>query len=188
MKVAVIAVALALSPVTAAATPKPDPSGCEKTYTRPHFHTAARSTYATPFPPRAKVRTLDRIVRCQRRLVSLPIVRKHRTLYRHAWAVRFWAEHEWATVPAWLKVKLARIAGCESHGDPGAISDSGQYRGRYQFDDSTWASVGGRGDPAAAPAIEQDVRAARLYLSAGPGRWPHCGFVSTAPRRTVVSA
>jgi hypothetical protein len=74
-------------------------------------------------------------------------------------------------IPAALK----SIAMCESHGDPRAISPSGQYRGKYQFDYSTWASVGGQGDPAAASETEQDRRAAMLYRTAGPGRWPVCG-------------
>ncbi len=70
---------------------------------------------------------------------------------------------------------LESIAQCESHGDPRAISAGGTYRGKYQFDFSTWASVGGSGDPAAASETEQDRRAAMLYRSAGAGRWPVCG-------------
>jgi len=70
---------------------------------------------------------------------------------------------------------LQSIAQCESHGNPRAISPDGTYRGKYQFDFSTWASVGGEGDPAAASETEQDRRAAMLYSSAGAGRWPVCG-------------
>jgi Transglycosylase-like domain len=69
---------------------------------------------------------------------------------------------------------LESIAHCESHGDPRAISAGGTYRGKYQFSFSTWASVGGEGDPAAASETEQDRRAAMLYRS-GPGHWPVCG-------------
>lgn len=78
-------------------------------------------------------------------------------------------------VMAGLEGTLNAIAQCESHGDPDAISASGTYRGKYQFDLSTWASVGGSGDPAAASESEQDRRAAMLYRSGGPGRWPVCG-------------
>ena len=51
------------------------------------------------------------------------------------------------------------IAACESGGDPTAVDASGTYRGKYQFDQRTWQSVGGSGDPAAAPEAEQDARA-----------------------------
>jgi len=70
---------------------------------------------------------------------------------------------------------LESIALCESGGDPTAVSSDGSYRGKYQFDFGTWASVGGSGDPAAAPEAEQDYRAALLYASAGSSPWPVCG-------------
>ena len=70
---------------------------------------------------------------------------------------------------------LAAIAACESGGDPTAVDASGTYRGKYQFDLQTWASVGGSGDPAAAPEAEQDRRAAILYARAGATPWPVCG-------------
>lgn len=70
---------------------------------------------------------------------------------------------------------LESIAACESGGDPAAISSDGTYRGKYQFDMGTWASVGGSGDPAAAPEAEQDYRAALLYSQAGASPWPVCG-------------
>jgi hypothetical protein len=71
--------------------------------------------------------------------------------------------------------QLSSIAECESHGDPRAISAGGTYRGKYQFSFSTWRSVGGKGDPAAATETEQDRRAAKLYRTGGPGHWPVCG-------------
>jgi Transglycosylase-like domain len=71
--------------------------------------------------------------------------------------------------------QLEQIAQCESHGDPHAIGGGGNYRGKYQFDMGTWASVGGQGDPAAAPEAEQDKRAAMLYARTGPSQWPVCG-------------
>ncbi|HEV2813649.1 MAG TPA: transglycosylase family protein [Solirubrobacteraceae bacterium] len=71
---------------------------------------------------------------------------------------------------------LAAIAACESGGNPRAVDASGTYRGKYQFDLQTWASVGGSGDPAAAPEAEQDRRAAILYARAGASPWPVCGM------------
>jgi hypothetical protein len=70
---------------------------------------------------------------------------------------------------------LETIAGCESGGDPTAVSSDGTYRGLYQFDYGTWESVGGHGDPAAAPAAEQSYRAALLYSRSGSSPWPVCG-------------
>ena len=69
---------------------------------------------------------------------------------------------------------LAAIASCESGGDPTVVSADGAYRGKYQFDYGTWASVGGSGDPAAATEAEQDYRAALLYASGGSSPWPNC--------------
>jgi hypothetical protein len=70
---------------------------------------------------------------------------------------------------------LQGIAACESGGDPTAVDASGTYRGKYQFDRQTWASIGGSGDPAAAPEAEQDRRAATLYAQRGSSPWPTCG-------------
>lgn len=75
-----------------------------------------------------------------------------------------------------MSARLQRIAQCESGGNPRAVSASGQYRGKYQFDRGTWASVGGSGDPAAAPEAEQDRRAAMLYARSGAAPWPICGL------------
>ena len=69
---------------------------------------------------------------------------------------------------------LHRIAMCESGGNPSAVSRSGQYRGKYQFDYATWRSVGGKGDPAKASEKEQDERAKKLYRLRGPSPWPVC--------------
>ncbi len=71
---------------------------------------------------------------------------------------------------------LEAIAACESGGDPTIVSSDGSYRGKYQFSFETWASVGGSGDPAAAPEAEQDYRAALLYAQSGSSPWPVCGL------------
>jgi len=81
-----------------------------------------------------------------------------------------------ATLPGGVsQATLDAIGACESGGDPTAVSSSGAYRGKYQFDYGTWASVGGSGDPAAAPEAEQDYRAALLYERSGSSPWPVCG-------------
>jgi hypothetical protein len=68
---------------------------------------------------------------------------------------------------------LDRVAQCESGGNPQATN--GPYRGKFQFDQQTWSSVGGSGDPAAAPEAEQDKRAAILLAQRGTSPWPVCG-------------
>ena len=70
---------------------------------------------------------------------------------------------------------LEAIAAFESGGDPTAIGGGGLYRGKYQFSYETWQSVGGTGDPAAAPEPEQDRRAAMALARDGAGHWPVCG-------------
>ncbi len=70
---------------------------------------------------------------------------------------------------------LEKIAQCESGGNPRAVSPSGQYRGKYQFDRATWRSMGGSGDPARASEAEQDRRALALYRQRGSAPWPSCG-------------
>jgi transglycosylase-like protein len=83
-------------------------------------------------------------------------------------------EHLPPVEPA-LRQKLARIAQCESGGNPRAVGGGGRYRGLFQFDYGTWRGVGGSGDPAAAPAEEQYRRAAMLYRKRGASPWPVCG-------------
>ena len=80
-----------------------------------------------------------------------------------------------ARAQASVSPALEAIAACESGGNPQAVGGGGAYRGKYQFDAGTWASVGGSGDPAAAPEAEQDRRAAMLYARAGATPWPVCG-------------
>jgi hypothetical protein len=80
-----------------------------------------------------------------------------------------------AAAPAAIPGYLAAIAASESGGNPSAIGGGGLYRGLFQMTYSAWASVGGSGDPAAAPVAEQVRRAAALYAQAGPSQWPVCG-------------
>ena len=69
---------------------------------------------------------------------------------------------------------LQRIAQCESGGNPAAVSADGRYRGKYQFDMATWRSLGGTGDPAAAPESTQDRLAIKLYRQRGTAPWANC--------------
>ncbi len=116
---------------------------------------------------------LQRPVNRFRRLVhtaALRIEAKRRA------AVRRERREAFATLPGGVSIAtLEAIAACESGGDPTAVSADGTYRGKYQFDQGTWESVGGHGDPAAAPAAEQDYRAALLYTRSGSSPWPVCG-------------
>ena len=68
----------------------------------------------------------------------------------------------------------ARLAQCESGGNPSAVSASGTYHGLYQFSVATWRSVGGSGLPSQASAAEQTQRAQVLQARAGWGQWPAC--------------
>ncbi|MDQ8044547.1 MAG: transglycosylase family protein [Solirubrobacteraceae bacterium] len=74
------------------------------------------------------------------------------------------------------KAILDKVAQCESQGNPAAVSSDGTYRGKYQFDRSTWKAVGGTGDPAAASETEQDQRAAILLRQRGTAPWPVCSL------------
>jgi hypothetical protein len=109
-----------------------------------------------------------------------PAVHFRRTVHTFAHRIRVAArkrrEEMYATLPGGVSIDtLEAIASCESGGDPTAISSDGSYRGKYQFDFGTWESVGGTGDPAAAPEPEQDYRAALLYAASGSSPWPICG-------------
>ncbi|MEZ5341196.1 MAG: transglycosylase family protein [Acidimicrobiales bacterium] len=74
-----------------------------------------------------------------------------------------------------MEARWADLRHCEATSDYRAINDSGKYRGAYQFDQATWESVGGTGDPAMASAIEQDKRARILFERRGAAPWPECG-------------
>jgi uncharacterized protein YabE (DUF348 family) len=79
-----------------------------------------------------------------------------------------------ANSPSADGLNWAALAKCESGGNPRAVNPSGKYRGLYQFSMSTWASVGGTGDPIDASPDEQTYRAQLLYQRSGAGQWG-CG-------------
>lgn len=116
-----------------------------------------------------------------------PVRRFQRTIRKHVRRIRAQRrvrrariererEEAFATLPGGVSIAtLEAIASCESGGSPTIVSADGAYRGKYQFSYGTWASVGGSGDPAAAPESEQDYRAALLYAQSGSSPWPVCG-------------
>ncbi|MEM7094029.1 MAG: transglycosylase family protein [Actinomycetota bacterium] len=55
------------------------------------------------------------------------------------------------------------------------IDNGNTFYGAYQFTWDTWGTVGGSGNPALAPAAEQDARARLLYSRRGDQPWPICG-------------
>jgi hypothetical protein len=122
-------------------------------------------------PLRVKVLTAP-VRRFQR---SIEVAKRRIRAERRAEARRE-QRQAFAALPAGVsQATLDAIGECESGGDPTAVSADGSYRGKYQFDYGTWESVGGSGDPAAAPEEEQDYRAALLYVAAGSSPWPVCG-------------
>jgi hypothetical protein len=122
----------------------------------------------------------DRAERTKAAALQRPTKRFHESIDVHVERIRAEQrrrrEEQFAALPGGVsEATLEAIAACESGGDPTAVSADGTYRGKYQFDYGTWASVGGSGDPAAAPEAEQDYRAALLYAQAGSSPWPICG-------------
>ena len=78
-------------------------------------------------------------------------------------------------IPSSGGLNWAGLAQCESGGNPRAVDPSGTYYGLYQFDQSTWNSVGGSGSPIDASSAEQTKRAQILYSRVGASAWPVCG-------------
>lgn len=125
-----------------------------------HPHKRPRVATASVSEPRPLPRTaLQRASRGERRS-PLPRATRHRGTVR----VHGGGDLDWRA-----------LAYCEATGNPRAVSPDGRYRGAYQFDAGTWRSVGGTGDPAAAPLSEQTYRAQLLYAQRGRAPWPVCG-------------
>lgn len=82
----------------------------------------------------------------------------------------------WRSAPPATRTHLRRIAACESDGNHRALSSDGRFRGLLQFNLTTWQTVGGTGDPAAATRWEQWARGVLLYRSRGPQPWPVCRY------------
>jgi uncharacterized protein YabE (DUF348 family) len=67
----------------------------------------------------------------------------------------------------------AKLAACESGGNPKAVNPAGYY-GLYQFTVGTWQSLGGSGLPTDASAATQTALAQKLQARSGWGQWPAC--------------
>jgi hypothetical protein len=85
--------------------------------------------------------------------------------------------HRWPDPPGWW----ARAAACvHRYESPDWHQRGWLYSGGFQFMDSSWRSVGGRGRAADATPAEQTWRAWLLYQEAGWGAWPNtsriCGL------------
>ena len=77
-----------------------------------------------------------------------------------------------------LAAQWAQLRQCESSGNY-AINTGNGYYGAYQFNQATWSSVGGSGQPHEASPAEQDYRALYLYRMRGWQPWTCAqGFVS----------
>ncbi len=111
----------------------------------------------------------------QLRWSTRALVRANRRLGKRIRNVRADLRDKRAGLTSGVRATLQRIASCESGGNPRAIGGGGAYRGKYQFSFGTWATVGGKGDPARASESEQDRRAAMLLTRSGAGHWPVCG-------------
>jgi hypothetical protein len=74
------------------------------------------------------------------------------------------------------------IAQCESGGNWSTNTGNGHFGG-LQFKPATWASHGGRGNPATASRGEQIQVAERVLANQGLKAWPKCG-----PRGVAASA
>jgi hypothetical protein len=128
---------------------------------------------APPIALQRPAESFERLIRIQLRRIRAIERAEERTQLRRE---RRKEREAFAQLPGGVSIEtLEAIAACESGGDPTAVSADGTYRGKYQFDYGTWESVGGSGDPAAAPEAEQDYRAALLYERSGSSPWPICG-------------
>ncbi len=161
--VPVLIIALA-SPAVAIA------SGGEGGEAGSHYRSAGRGVASAELeamaPLRRPIESFQRLIRIEAKRIQAE---------RRA-AVRRRQHELLAHLPGGVSLAtLDSIAACESGGDPTAVSSDGSYRGKYQFDLGTWESVGGHGDPVAAPEAEQDYRAALLYSRSGSSPWPVCG-------------
>lgn len=83
-------------------------------------------------------------------------------------------------IEPYVRSFLGPVGACESgttrwlrHG-LGVVSPTGQYRGRYQFDMSSWRGAGGYGDPVNAGWLTQAYNAVRWLHRAGRHAWPNC--------------
>jgi len=163
---------IALAVVAGALTIVPSPAGADPLTPIAPLELAGHASSAAHMAAEAFELARERVAAEQRRRRAAER-RRRATEHRRRADARARRRRALRAVP--IPGALASIAACESGGNPRAIGGGGLYRGKYQFDRGTWASVGGSGDPAAAPEAEQDMRAALLYARAGASPWPVCG-------------
>lgn len=120
--------------------------------------------------------TCNEVRRYRRQLIVLHTAPRYHPLVVRVPATPYQAPAGTATasVVAPAGGVLAAIRACESGGKYSTNTGNGFF-GAYQFTQSTWESVGGSGNPAAASPAEQDRRAAALYAQQGSSPWPVCG-------------
>lgn len=123
--------------------------------------------------------TVDRKqVRHYTRCVATKAKRRYLTRYvKNGWTWRSSYPQNYAIrvnrFPTWVINYLAALRPCESGSNYATNTGNGFY-GAYQFSWSTWASVGGSGNPAYAAPAEQDYRAGVLLTTSGSQHWPNC--------------
>jgi hypothetical protein len=175
---AAIAVAVVLAmPVAASLAAEPDVTTAGPTHLRPALagHRSASGTLEAAAHRRLAARYRRLAAQAGRPLSDAQRQRVHDwSLERLRREIAALGRESAASAPT-ANGTLQAIAACESGGDPHAVGGGGAFRGKYQFDYGTWASVGGTGDPAAAPEAEQDRRAALLLQRSGTSPWPVCG-------------
>ncbi len=80
----------------------------------------------------------------------------------------------WPYKDSWPDVSMwDRLASCESGGN-WAVNTGNGYFGGLQFNQTSWAWVGGEGLPHQADRAEQIYRASLLWEYQGWGAWPGC--------------
>jgi resuscitation-promoting factor RpfA len=95
-----------------------------------------------------------------------------------------------AAPPAGADPSLAQWASlrqCESGGNYTVVSANGRYYGAYQFNLSTWQTVGGTGYPNQASPAEQDYRALYLYRMRGWQPWTCAARLGLEPDADAAS-
>jgi hypothetical protein len=78
------------------------------------------------------------------------------------------------TTPKDLPADWKAIAMCESSLNPKAISPTGKFMGLFQFSQSSWEFVGGKGKPHEAHWKVQFAMAKKLKEKQGWNAWPQC--------------
>ncbi|ULG73939.1 LysM peptidoglycan-binding domain-containing protein [Macrococcus brunensis] len=128
-----------------------------KTYQAPAQQAAPVKTYQAPVQQAAPVKTY------QAPAQQAPAYQAPKAATTQTSAASYATN---SSVDAHLKLIMQR----ESGGNPRAVNPAGYY-GLFQFSPTTWAAVGGTGNPANASVEEQWKRARILYTQYGAQHW-----------------